>query len=270
MIKLSQKHLYPLTDTTEHLLVLWHIPSCDHQQLGFIRKRIHRLRAAISRISQQNASICHQAQINRCVTVVTVASCQHRCDYLPVDIEEGVQLEAEEPPLARLAKISACLTQRAHAAVTNGLADRDGLGIYQVKREFEPISSPGRLNQMADDVTQLMKAGDPLFVRAESGESWSKVVTDNLIRLLQGGYPETTLHQADSNDFGVCENGLGVRRMPPSGQLRMSFKEIINEAIDLSHLIYNGSQAGRPPGAKCLVKTLLHLRRPYFSTQDSR
>lgn len=122
MIKLSQKYLYPLTDT----------------------------------------AICHQAQINRRITVVAAACRQHRSDYLPVDVEDGVQLEAEEPSLARLAKISACLTQRAYAAVTNGVADRDGLGIYQVKREFKAISIASRLDKMANNVTELVKAGNVL------------------------------------------------------------------------------------------------------------
>jgi hypothetical protein len=37
-------------------------------------------------------------------------------------------------------------------------------------------------------------------------------------------------------------------------QLRIGFQEIINEAVDLSHLVYNRNQRGRSPGAKCFRK----------------
>jgi hypothetical protein len=100
--------------------------------------------------------ICHQAQINRRVTIVAIARCQHGANDL-VDVDEGMQLEAEGPALAGLAEVSARFTQQAHAPVANGFADSDGLGINQVEREFKAIRSSGGLNQMADEITELMK-----------------------------------------------------------------------------------------------------------------
>jgi hypothetical protein len=35
----------------------------------------------------------------------------------------------------------------------------------------------------------------------------------------------------------------------------VSFKEVINEAVDLSHLVYNRSQRGHPPGARLSFAT---------------
>lgn len=43
---------------------------------------------------------------------------------------------------------------------------------------------------------------------------------------------------------------FGIRRLSPVRKLWRSFEVIINEAVDVDHLIYNGAQAGRPPSVK--------------------
>jgi hypothetical protein len=53
----------------------------------------------------------------------------------------------------------------------------------------------------------------------------------------------------------------------------MSVKEIIDKAVDFGHLVYNGSQWGRPPGARLSFATTFYtpseLWRPILSTQYS-
>jgi hypothetical protein len=55
-------------------------------------------------------------------------------------------------------------------------------------------------------------------------------------------------------------------------QSAMGFERVIDEAVDLSHLIYNGSQMGRPPGVEMICSTSFYtpsgLWRPFPSTQD--
>jgi hypothetical protein len=56
-------------------------------------------------------------------------------------------------------------------------------------------------------------------------------------------------------------------------QASVGFEEIIDEAVDVSHLIYNGRQMGRPPSVRLSVATPfytpLELWRPILSTQYS-
>ena len=55
------------------------------------------------------------------------------------------------------------------------------------------------------------------------------------------------------------------------GQAGVGFEEVINEDVGLSHLIYNGSQLGRPPSVEMSFATTFYTSserwRPILSTQ---
>ncbi len=156
------------------------------------------------------------------------------------------------------------------------IADRGGCStgrsiFCQVK--LASACDTSRLKETTYKRTESVQAGNPLLIRTKLRESRSKVIADKRISLLERIYSETALHQSDSNNFGIRESRLVIRRGSPMRQLSMGFKEVINKDVDLSHLIYNGRQMGRPPSAGLSFATTFYtsseLWRPILSTPYS-
>ena len=123
---------------------------------------------------------------------------------------------------------------------------------------------------MTNGAVQPLK---PLLIGAKPWEGRGEVAGDEFVGLLEGSDAEETLHEADGDDFGIGEGGRGVRRGAPSREGGRFVEEVINEAEDVGHLVYNGSQRGRPPSVgkwfAPLFYTLSELWRPNLSTQYS-
>ena len=113
-----------------------------------------------------------------------------------------------------------------------------------------------------------MKAREPLLIGAQMREGPGEVSANEAISLFERSHTKAACIRARVMTSASVKAGrqLGDERQPAR---RGCFEVVVNEAIDLSHLIYNGSQ-GVVLLVQSLVKTLLHLRRPSFSTQDSR
>jgi hypothetical protein len=125
--------------------------------------------------------------------------------------------------------------------MTNGLANRDWLGIKDKQLGIKAVCLSRRFDKMADYVTQRVESSYPLFVRAKIRESRSEVVSNKRVSLLQSGNTEGRLHKSDGNDLSVSKERLRVVGAPPKTNLWVSFEVIINKDVDMSHLIYNGS-----------------------------
>jgi hypothetical protein len=98
-------------------------------------------------------------------------------------------------------------------------------------------------------------AGNPLLIRRKERESRGKVIADKFIGLLERIYPDAALHQSDCDDFRIGKSRRSIRRVSPLSQALIGFEELITEDVSFSHLIYNGSEAGRPPGVKMSLVT---------------
>ena len=132
--------------------------------------------------------------------------------------------------------------------MTNSFTDRDGLRVNQV--ESTTAQKASRFEQPTDERRELVQASKPLLVRTESRKSGSKIPGDKVIGLFERSDTEKALHQADSDYFRIREEGRSVWRATPVRQARVGFEEVIDEAEDVSHLVYNGRQMGRPPSVE--------------------
>jgi hypothetical protein len=248
MPKLREQRFNPLTHTAVKFSLFGHIPARYQQQFTLICKQLSELWSFIAQISKQYPSIYRLSQFKGWISIIDIAGSQNSIHNAPVDITQGVELKAEEPPRASFAKVCPIFSEQSHTTVTNRLTDRDGLGISKV--ESDPTSKASRLKQPAYDRTEPVQASNPLLIRTDEREGRSIVIVDKIIGLLERIYSDTALHQGNCNDLSISEGWFIIRRTPPMSQTRMCFKEVIDKAVDLSHLIYNGSQMGRPPGVE--------------------
>jgi hypothetical protein len=238
-----------------------HVPPRDQQQFVLFSHQLGQLRPVITEVSQNHAAVNGVGQFRSRPAIIEIARCQHLIHNATVDVAQGMQLEAKEPASTALAKISALISEQSHSSVTNGFADRDGFGINQVKATAPQKTS--RLKQSADDRREAMQACQPLLISAKLWEGGSKVLGDELIGLFERGDAEKTLHQADGDDFRISERGHGIGRTAPVGQAGVGFEEVINEAVDVSHLVYNGRQMGRPPSVEMWFAPSFYTLRSY-------
>src|SRR6185295_118535 len=116
--------------------------------------------------------------------------------------------------------------------------------INKVKFAFTHTSS--RFKQPANEWAESVQSSNPLLIRTDQRESRSEVRSNKSIGLLERIYSEKALHQSNSDDFGICESRISIGRGAPMSQAGVGFEEVINEDVGFSHLIYNGSQMGRP------------------------
>ncbi len=271
MPKLRKQSFYPLSHTALKLSLLWHIFACYQQQLCLLGKHLSQLWPRIPQISKQYSSIYRLSQFKGWASIIYIPRSQNSLNDTSVDVAQSMQLKAEEPPCTGLAKVTTLLPEQAHATVTNWLTNGNRFGICLVK--LASACDTSRLKETTYKRTESVQAGNPLLIRTKLRESRSKVIADKRISLLERIYSETALHQSDSNNFGIRESRLVIRRGSPMRQLSMGFKEVINKDVDLSHLIYNGRQMGRPPSAGLSFATIFYtsseLWRPNFSTPYS-
>jgi len=214
----------------------------QHKYFGLSFYSFARFISAIGLICRKDASVCRRRKPDARFSVSQVSRSQGCRNDPAFYVDQHVHLEAEEPSGAGLAEVRPLISKQPHDTMTNGLTDRDRLGVYGVKREAEPVTESGGLNHLSDNLAQPMKACDPLLVGAESRESLGEVKANEAVSLLERSDSESRLHQSDSQYLGISESRIGVRRRAPSGPARVGFEVIIDEAIDFSHLIYNGSQ----------------------------
>ena len=271
MPKLREQRLNPLTHTTVQLSLVGHLSPRYQQQPVFFRKHIGKLRPVIAKVGQHHTAHNRFRQFRCRAAVIEIARSQDRIDNATVDVAQRVQFEAKKPARTAFAKISAFVAQQSHSAMTNGFADRDGLGVHQVKSTTAQKVS--RLKQSADNRREAMQAGEPLLIRTMLGESRGKVIGNQLVSLFERSNTKKALHQADGDDFGISKSRRGIGRAAPVGQPGVRFKEVINEAVDFGHLVYNGRQMGRPPSVEMSFATTFYtsseLWRPSLSTQYS-
>ena len=73
------------------------------------------------------------------------------------------------------------------------------------------------------------------------GEGGGEVLGDQDVGLLQRGDAEAVLHQSHSQDFGMREGRMSVGRRAPVGQSWVGFQGVVDEVVELCHLVYNRS-----------------------------
>ena len=250
MTQLREKRLYRLPHSAHQPFLRSGSLPCQHKQVGLPLQRLARLVSAIGLIGCQYASVCLRRKPDACFPIGYVSRRQCRRDDLALYVDQHVQLVAEEPPGAGLSEVCPLISEQSHHPMTDGLTDRDRFRVNRIYREAEAVTAPGRFDHLPDQIREAMKASDPLLVRAHAREGCGEVVADEPVSLFEGSDTQRRLHQGEGDNLSVSESRLGIRRRAPGGPPRVSFEVVVNEAIDFSHLIYNGSQGGRPPGAK--------------------
>ena len=85
----------------------------------------------------------------------------------PVICTSVCRLNPKKPPGGALAEISSIFSQKAHAAVTDRLADGDGLAVYDV--ESLAIRPQSGMDEPAYYGSQFTEPSNPLFVAADFG-----------------------------------------------------------------------------------------------------
>lgn len=271
MPKLTEQRFNPLPHAAVQFAFVRHVPPRDQQQVVLFSQQLGQLRPVLAQIRQHQAPINGLCQFRSRAPVIDIASRQDRINNAAIQIAQGVQFETKEPASTGFTKVGPLITQQAHPPVTNGFTDGDRLGIQQVESASAEQSS--RDQQPTDDRAETMQALKPLLVGAKFRESRSKIIGDKVIGLFERSDAEKTLHQANGDNFRIGKGWRGIGRAAPVGQPGVGFKEVINEAVDVSHLIYNGRQMGRPPGVEMCFATSFYtpseLWRPNLSTQYS-
>ena len=64
------------------------------------------------------------------------------------------------------------------------------------------------------------------------GKAIAPIVGEQAIGLFEGSYSQNTLHQADSEDFGIGKVGLSMMGAPPMGSVGILLEKIGDEDID--------------------------------------
>lgn len=258
MPKLTKQRLYPLSHAAVQFSLFLYIAPPDQQHFLFLTQHLKQLWPTVSQISKHHSTIYNFTQFWRCNSVIYVTRTQYRINDAAIDVSQNVQFEPEKPSCTAFAKISSFISQQPHSSVTDGFADWNRLGIYKVKTAS--ASKPGRLKDATNYGSQSMKASNPLLIGAKFGKGRSKVIGNNLISFLERCNTEMRLHQSYGDDFCIGKIGMMIRGASPVSERGMSLKEVINKAEDMSHMIYNGSQVGRPPS----VRLSLQLNSIHF------
>ena len=274
MTQLREKRLYRLSHSA-HQPLLWpgSLPR-QHKHFGLSFHRLARLFSAVGLICRQYPSVCRRSKPDARFPVGYIGRGQHRSDDLPFYVDQHMQLEAEEPSGAGLAEVRPFIPKQPHHPVTNRLTDWYRLGVNSIKREAESVTAASRFDHRSDQITEPVKARDPLLIRAELRESLREVEADEAISLFERGDSESRLHQSDGQYLSVSESRPTVMRRAPACSLRVSFEVVVDEAVDFSHLVkYRSSQKGRPPGVDWFSNPIFTPKGcdgPSFLTQDSR
>ena len=250
MPKLTEQSFDPLPHAAVQLSLLRYLSSRDQQQLVFLYQQLSQLRPVVAQIRQHYASIDCLRQFTSRASIIEIARSQHRVNDATVDVAQCVQFKTKEPARAGFAKIRSGFTQQTDSPVLNDFANRNGLGIQQLKSASAEKTS--RDKHPTDDWTEAMQASNPLLVRRKLREGRGKVGSNEFIILLERSHAEIALHQGNGDDFRIRESGLMIGRGSPMRQSGMRFsgmrfKGVINKAVEISHLVYNGRQMGRPP-----------------------
>jgi hypothetical protein len=209
----------------------------------------------------------------RRIPVVPVAGRQNQIKNPSIDMQHGMQFEAEEPALGRLAEPSPFISQEPHSAMPERMTERYRLGIDQVERlRLCPATARGT-EQSPDLRREQVQAVDPLRITAQLREGVAVVLRDQLVALLQIINAEAALHQSDSQHLGIGELRVIVRRNSPVMKLQMCLQIIIHKAVDFRHLVGYRSHGGRPSFARWIAVSQLHstsfgTATTSFSTHD--
>lgn len=252
MPKLTEQRFHSLPHAAVQLPLVRHISPRDQQHLTLLGQQFSQLRPIVAQIRKHYSPINRFGQLRSWPTIIKIARRQYRIHNAAIDVAQRVQFKAEEPTGTTFTEISAFITKQTHSSVTNGFTDRNRLGIHQV--ESASAEKTSRDKQPTDEWAKAMQASNPLLVRTKLREGRGKVGSNKLISLLEGSHAEVALHQGDGDDFRIGEGGLMIGRTSPVCQAGMRLKEVINKAEDVSHLVYNGGQMGRPPSDRLSLR----------------
>jgi hypothetical protein len=248
MPELTEQCFDALSHAAVQLSLLRHVSPRHQQQLVFLCQQLGKVRPFVAQIRQQYATSDCLRQFRRRAAIIQVARSQHRVNNAAIDVAQGVQFEAKEPTCTALAEISPFIAQQAHATRANGFTDGDRLGINQVK--LATTREAGRFKQPTDERREPMQVSQPLLIRTKLRKGRGKVISNEMIGLFEGSDAEVALHQSNGDNFCICKSRLVIGRTTPVGQRDVGLKEVINEAVDFGHMIYNGRQMGRPPSVR--------------------
>src|SRR5215208_1605159 len=254
--KLREECLYSLSQATDQSPFLACIKCSYQQRLRFICQLLSYILASIAVVCKRYSSISHMSQRQCRFSITRIARCKQPTNKMSVDVDRGMQFEAKEPSFAGFAKVCSFFSKQSHTPMPYRTTDWYRLGVVDGQVHLKAIAVAGRFTKMTCNITQSVKACNPLFVRAKHGKGQALIKSSKQISLLQGGDTKTALHQSDSDYLSICKERLLIGRASPMSQSRVSFEVIINKAVDFSHLIYNRSQRGRPPGEEFCFATL--------------
>src|SRR5262249_29979627 len=235
-----------LADRTDQGTQITGIGRSQQQQFSLFHQPLAEVFAAITQIGQTKTTLNAPGQGQGRIAIIGVGRCQQRTHNQALMIDNGVELEAEEPALLGLAEISTGFTQQSHASVPQKMTDWNRLAIHQVKS----LRSTGLRtveNQTTDEWCQGVQPCDPLLVRTQTRKGSTGISDHQLVGAFQSGALERALHQGDGDHFCVAKPGLAIVRLPQASGLRVFLQVLIHVVVDFCQLVIYAQFHGRSP-----------------------
>ena len=245
-----------LAQTTDEWATPARLLWCDEQHLGFLRQQGCQWSTSIATITQHNAAINCLRKCSGHISLIRVGWRQRTAQHFSRLSCDDMQLEAEIPARRRFTEISPVFSQQSHTSMPDRFADRNRLGIHQIKRCRLEITATCGFNQLPNKRREQMQPMEPLFVRAQPRKGAAKVRLHEQVSALQGGAAEGALQKRNGQDFGIGESRTGMRRASPVSAARMGFEKIINEDVDFCHLMFYAAHGRCPPAGGDKVSQL--------------
>ena len=235
--QLTESRFNPLPHLTEQEFVGRDLVASNQQHLSLLGHASGKLCTPVAQVPHQYAAVHVLEQGQRWCPIIPIPGGQAEVEHPPANMAQHVQLEAKEPPLTGFAKVRPLVAQQPHAPMADALAEGNRLAVDQVQPRCTGRRPTGEGQQAADVGPELMHARQPLLVGGQVGKGRAPVVGHQPIGLLERGHFQNPLQQGNRQHFGIAESRLGVGRATPARPGGMGFEELIDEVVDLGHVV---------------------------------
>ena len=124
---------------------------------------------------------------------------------------QRVHLEAEEPALRGLPEARAVFPHQAHPLMSEVMAQRNRLGINQIKSRTGRWHLGAGAKQSAALGAQALQTSHPLRIGTQVRKSRAAVVGHQAVGLFEARHPETAWQQGDSQHFRIGKQRSAMR-----------------------------------------------------------
>jgi hypothetical protein len=263
-----------LADLAEDEAMGGSLVTGNQQHLGLFRQGGGTVGATIAQITKSDAPSQALDQDQRGNAIIAIARGQDNIEDPSVNVAEQMELEAKEPPFTALAKVRAFVPQQPHPSMADGQTKGNRFAVQQIQAGGLPRVGTSGGQQSSDLRQEVVHPRQPLFVGGPIGKGSWPVLRDQAIRLFERGDLKHPLQQGNRQHFGITELRLGMRGVPPVGQLRVGFQEFVHKTIEFNHLMLYARIHRSSPSGKWNQRSRFDSTLPWriddlaLSTQD--